>query len=270
MYETELAAALDAVAAASRYLQDAYRAFQAIADAPANITTEADRQSQEIILRRLRERFPDDALCAEEATETLQEATRTGARLWVVDPIDGTRGFAKKIGEFSIMVGFVEGGEIGVGIVAQPATMRWTWAVRGGGCWRRDGGADPVRCRVTEVADLAQATLTQSHAKPPGHRSPLVQALNPGRVIESYSAGIKLAQVARGEADIYLNDYRNFHDWDICAGQILVTEAGGSVTGLHGETLVYGLEGAWQRQGLLATNGRLHPECLKRLESAPW
>ena len=87
----------------------------------------------------------------------------------------------------------------------------------------------------------------------------------PERVIETYSAGIKLALVARGEADIYLNTYDAFHDWDICAGHILVEEAGGTVTGLRGESLQYGLPGAWQRHGLLASNGLLHADALDRL-----
>ncbi len=64
---------------------------------------------------------------------------------------------------------------------------------------------------------------------------------------------------------MYVNTYPAFHDWDICAGQILVEEAGGRVSGLHGETLSYGLPGAWQRQGLLATNGVLHAATLEGL-----
>ena len=83
--------------------------------------------------------------------------------------------------------------------------------------------------------------------------------------MESYSAGIKLALVARGEADIYLNNYEAFHDWDICAGHILVEEAGGRVTALFGEQLCYGLPGAWQRHGLLATNSLWHEPALATL-----
>ena len=86
------------------------------------------------------------------------------------------------------------------------------------------------------------------------------------RVIETYSAGIKLAQVARGEADIYLNTYDAAHDWDICAGHLLVTEAGGKVTTLKGEELHYGRAGAGQRGGLLASNGRLHDAALAVLK----
>jgi 3'(2'), 5'-bisphosphate nucleotidase len=85
-------------------------------------------------------------------------------------------------------------------------------------------------------------------------------------VVETYSAGVKLARVARGEADLYVNTYAAFHDWDICAGDILVTEAGGRVTGLAGEELLYGLPGAWQRHGLLASNTPLHEAALQRLK----
>jgi 3'(2'), 5'-bisphosphate nucleotidase len=140
-----------------------------------------------------------------------------------------------------------------------------TYAVRGGGCWRDDGGG-PVRCRVTATARLAEATVTQSHSRDPAEPSREIRALAPRRVIETYSAGIKLAQVARGEADLYLNTYEGFHDWDIAAGHILVEEAGGRVSGLRGEELRYGLPGAWQRHGLLGSNGRVHDEAVARMK----
>jgi 3'(2'), 5'-bisphosphate nucleotidase len=265
MYERELQAALDAAQAAGTLLVQEYVRFQAIPNAPAAITTEADRQSQEIILKHVHAVFPADALCAEEETETLVGKSATGERLWIVDPIDGTRGFARKNGEFSVMVGFVERGQIAVGVVLQPAGKRLTYAVRGSGCWRRDAGQEAVACRVSQVRALSQATLVQSRSRDPAKRTRVVEALEPGQVSETYSAGIKLALVARGEADIYPNTYDAFHDWDICAGHLLVTEAGGKVTALNGQELRYGLPGAWQRDGLLASNGCIHEEAIKRL-----
>jgi 3'(2'), 5'-bisphosphate nucleotidase len=264
MHERELEVALDAARRASQYLIQEYARYQVVPDAPANITTEADRQAQEIILQTIRTAFPGDALCAEEATATLQGSAHTGDRLWIVDPIDGTRGFARKNGEFSVMIGFVEKGQVGVGVVAQPAAGRLTYAVRGQGCWRLDGDEKtPTRCQVTSVAERGQATLTQSRSREPGRHSTWVQAIGPARVVEMYSAGVKLALVARGEADIYLNTYDAFHDWDICAGHILVDEAGGQVSGTGGQVLLYGLPGAWQKNGLLATNGCVHAATLK-------
>jgi 3'(2'), 5'-bisphosphate nucleotidase len=247
-------------------LRDLYTRFQVVPDAPANITTDADRAAQEIILAHIHRVFPYDALCAEEATALLGSVPNTGPRLWIVDPIDGTRGFARKNGQFSVMVGYVDKGRLAVGAVAEPALGRLTYAALGEGCWRRDdGSASPLPCRVSTTAELSLATLTQSHSRVPGKHSPEVEANNPAQVIETYSAGIKLVQVARGEADIYLNTYEAFHDWDIAAGQILVQEAGGKVTGLRGQELQYGLAGAWQRHGLLSSNGLLQEAAVAAL-----
>src|SRR5205085_2716912 len=83
-----------------------------------------------------------------------------------------------------------------------------------------------LRTRVSATEQLTDATLTQSRAKKTNSTVLRIKALSPSRVVEVYSAGIKLALVARGEADLYVNTYRAFHDWDICAGHILVEEAG--------------------------------------------
>ena len=259
----DLTIGLDAVEAACAYLMDAYSRFEVIADAPANITTECDRRAQEIILTHLHDAFPDDALCAEEQTTKL--APETGKRIWIVDPIDGTRGFARKNGEFSVMVALCEEGNLEVGIVAQPALRRLTYATCGQGCWRKDGDGKPVRCAVSIVTDLGKATLTQSHSKDKSKKTPVVKAIHPAKVVETYSAGVKLALVARGEADLYVNDYDQFHDWDIAAGHVLVSEAGGTVTDFRGQRLRYGLPGAWQSNGLVATNGHVHADALERI-----
>src|SRR5260370_33624284 len=101
---------------------------------------------------------------------------------------------------------------------------------------------------------MSDATLTTSRSKNFSVQTRPDRVLRPTRVTETYSAGIKLALVARGEADVYVNTYAAFHDWDICAGQILVEEAGGKVTGLAGEPLRYGQPGAWQRDGPLGAH----------------
>lgn len=268
-YAGELEAALEAARQAGQAIMGEYAAFEKIADAPADITTHVDRQSQQVILRHLHGRFPGDALCAEEATAELAGVPSTGRRVWVVDPIDGTRGFARKNGEFSVMVAFLDAGQVAVGVVLEPAKDRLTYAVRGGGCWRQDRGGGPVRCSVTGTDSLPAATLVQSHSRNPAAPSAALTALGPARVVETYSAGVKLAMVARGEVDLYLNTYEAFHDWDVCAGHVLVTEARGKVTGLAGQDLRYGTPGAWQRDGLLASNSRLHDgavAALRRLE----
>ncbi len=257
-YERELAAALDAAARAGAFIRDEYERFVPIPDAPVTISTHVDRESQELILTALRAAFPDYGLCAEEATATLAAGGGAADRVWVVDPIDGTRGFARKNGEFSVMIGLLERGEPVVGVVLEPTLDRTTYATRGGGCWAAVKGAEPARVAVRPCDTLADCVLVQSRSKPGLPPSKYVRAVGPLRVIETYSAGVKLALVARGEADLYVNSYDKFHDWDICAGHILVTEAGGTVTALDGRPITYGGPNATQTAGLLASNGKLH------------
>jgi 3'(2'), 5'-bisphosphate nucleotidase len=241
---------------------DHYERFTAIPDARADISTQADRDSQESILRFLHDAFPGDGLRAEESTPALALAPSGARRMWIVDPIDGTRGFARKNGEFSVMIALLEAGRILLGVVLEPVAGRVTYATLGGGCWRRDANEiEATRCHVRPVDLLSDAVLTQSHSRTPSRQATLAAALAPARIIETYSAGLKLARVARGEADIYLNTYDGINDWDICAGQILVEEAGGTVTDWTGAPIRYG-EAPGQRTGLLASNGILHEAAL--------
>jgi 3'(2'), 5'-bisphosphate nucleotidase len=264
-FEKELAVALSAASAAGEYVRREYETFTPIPNAPASISTHVDHGAQEIILKRIRADFPADVLVAEERTATLADAPVGGERVWVVDPIDGTRGFAMKNGEFSVMIGLTLGGRVVLGVVLEPVLHRTTYAMEGGGCWVTTGEGEPVRCRVTGQSSLAGATLIQSRSRPGLPPKPVVRALGPAKVVETYSAGIKLAAVARGEAEVYVNDYTGIHDWDVCAGQILVEEAGGRVTLFDGEAVVYGAPSAKLRRGLVATNGHLHEETVRRL-----
>jgi 3'(2'), 5'-bisphosphate nucleotidase len=262
-YRTELAAAREAAARASDYLRKEYASFVAIPDAPVTISTHADKASQELILAFLHDRFPADALCAEEATPAFDAVPKSGRRAWVVDPIDGTRGFAKKVGQFSVMIGLLVDGRPVVGVVAEPAQDRVTFAAAGGGCWAHVGNAEPSRCRVSGRG-FAELVLVQSWSKTGMSPKP-VRALAPARVVETYSGGVKLALVARGEADVYANTYETFRDWDVCAGHLLVTEAGGRVTDLAGTPITYQNPEFAQTRGLLATNGAIHAEAVTRL-----
>jgi len=262
--DKDLSAALEAATRAGELIRREYETFVAIPDAPVSISTHVDKASQELILGHLRDRFPDDGLCAEEATATLAAARRTGPRVWVVDPIDGTRGFARKTGQFSVMIGLLVEGQPRLGVVLEPAQNRVTYAWQGGGCWCKVGDGEPVRCRVSARGSVAESVLVQSWSKP-GQESRPVAAVRPARVVETYSGGVKLAMVARGEADVYPNTYETFFDWDVCAGHVLVTEAGGRVTDLAGGPITYQAADFSQRKGLLATNGPLHAEVLRRL-----
>lgn len=263
--DAELDAARRAALAAGEMIRDEYERFVPIPNAPVSISTHVDRGSQDLILAALSKEFPDDAFLAEEDTPLLAGLRRAGPRQWVIDPIDGTRGFARKNGEFSVMIALMIDGSVAVGAVYEPVQRRLTFAAAGMGCFAHLDGGPPVRCVASTTADPRAATLTQSHSRPGRPISPAVAALAPARVLETYSAGVKLAQVARGEADIYVTAEVGFRDWDIAAGEILVTEAGGRMTTLRGEPIRYGREGYLQRSGLIAAGASLHPAAVAGL-----
>ena len=253
----ELEAALAIAAEAAEYVRGEYDRFELIPDAPVTISTHVDRGVQEMVLTALRTRFPTDAVVAEEDTPAAHGSPASD-RCWVIDPIDGTRGFAMKTGEFSIMIGFTIHNRVVLGVVAEPVQRRVTYATLGGGCWATIHDGTPTACRVNGTTELGKAVLTQSRSKPGGQPKPVARALAPGAILETYSAGVKLALVARGDADCYVNDYSGFNDWDICAGDILVTEAGGTVSLFNGEPVLYGVRGDKPQRGLIACTPGLH------------
>ena len=186
-----------------------------------------------------------------------------------MDPIDGTRGFARKNDEFSIMIALVKEGLVAVGAVYEPAIDRLTYATSGGGCFvQQPGAAEPVRCAVSVTTDMAQATLSMSRSQGEQGERRMLAGFGAARAVQTYSAGIKLAQVARGETDVYLGDYLTLKDWDVCAGHILVTEAGGIVTNVDGNEIRYqGTGKSLAGRGILATNGPLHGTALDALST---
>lgn len=265
-YRRELELTLDTVRRAGEEILRRYASFERIEDAPADISTAADRASQELILDAIHRAFPDDGLCAEEASERFATQAGGAERFWVVDPIDGTRGFARKNGEFSVMVALVEGGEPVVGAVHEPAADRVTYAVTRAGCSVREpSGAEPRPCGVS-ATEGAPRVLAMSRSQGVEGERELLEGLGAERAVQTYSAGIKLAQVARGEADLYLGDYLTLRDWDVAAGHVLVTEAGGRVTNIDGEAVRYDGSGAsLQGRGLVASNGAVHPATLEAI-----
>ena len=262
--QIELREALIAANLAGDFIRAEYDAFVPIPDAPAHISTHADTGAQDIILKHLLAAFPRDGFCAEEKT-TIESAAVQPDRVWVIDPIDGTRGFAMKNGEFSVMIGLTINNRPVLGVVLEPIQRRTTYGTSGLGCFVIRGAEQPVSCAVSACASLDTAVLTTSHLTPGKPPKPLIRKLRPGTIHQTFSAGVKLALVARGEVDLYVNDYPEFHDWDICAGHVLVAEAGGIVTEFDGGEVQYGRVGAKRRGGMVATNGLLQAEVLTRL-----
>jgi 3'(2'), 5'-bisphosphate nucleotidase len=242
-------AAIEAGAAAMRH----YGTASATRKAGGSPVTEADHAANEVLLRRLAEAFPADGLLSEESNDS---ARRLGARrVWIIDPLDGTMEFLAQNGEFAIMVGLAVDGRAVAGVVYLPAEAVLLRAAEGAGAWQRgqetagDGG--PWRRLAPHpAAPPLRLVGSRSHADPFLER--LADRLGTGDVRPSGSVGVKCSLIARGERDLYVHPVSHLNEWDTCAPEIVLREAGGTVLDCLGSELRYNKEQTVQPHGILA------------------
>lgn len=180
------------------------------------------------------------------------ERSRASA-LWIVDPLDGTREFLAQNGEFSVMIGLVAEGRPVVGAVYLPALDRLYAASSGHGAWVRDAGQAPRRLQCAP-ADPARLRLVGSRSHPDPLVVELQQALGIQDVQPSGSVGIKCAKIAEGARDLYVHPVPYLKEWDTCAPQIILQEAGGVVSDCTGAELRYNKRDPSQPHGILAAS----------------
>lgn len=203
------------------------RTHQAWEKAPGDIVTEADLE----IDRFLRERLPRGG-AAWLSEESADAPTRLeAARVWIVDPIDGTRSYAGGREEFAISVALLERNRIALGVVLNPATDE-LFTVAGDGPARL--GGEIVHIRPWRAGDALTLLVSGREARTAGFERHFAHA----RVRGLGSLAYRLALVAAGRAD-GLVSLRRVADWDLAAGARMVEAAGGVVTDRHGERLVY-------------------------------
>lgn len=226
--------------------------------------TEADRASEALILETLRREFPDDGILSEEQPD--RESWATHARAWVVDPMDGTREFVDGGEGFSVLIGLVQGGRPVMGVVYQPTAGRLYRAATDGQVELLVGGRS-VGLAPSRVRDLTQAGLVTSRSHRDERMDDLMAALGVTDERQMGSCGLKVASVAAGQRDLYITPTGECKIWDSCAAEAILSTAGGRITDLRGQALVYD-EPARIRlaHGIVATNGLLHDQVIERIQ----
>ena len=210
--------------------------------------TAADHAANEVIVAGLRAAFPADAILSEESKDSFERLA--SERLWIVDPLDGTKEFLAQNGEFSVMIGLAVRGEPVLGVVYVPATDVLYSAERGGGAWvERAGRKERLSCAHVNGKPL-RIVGSRSHPDPLLVR--MQDALGITDVRPSGSVGIKCALIAERERDLYIHPVPYLKEWDTCAPEILLREAGGAVTDCTGAPLRYNKEDPVQPHGIVA------------------
>ena len=230
--------------------------------------TLADRRANDLICQRLAEEFPGVPVVAEESPPESFADYRGAERVFFVDPLDGTREFVKKNGEFVVMIGLLEAGRPISGVILAPATgVLWAGRVASKAeLVRPDGKRSALGVSSTSSLAEARIVCTRSHKSPALERA--LDALGVRQLDALGSAGLKCAEVAAGRADAYVAPARAGCRWDVCAGEAIIVAAGGALTDAYGEPIDYSSESLVNERGIVASNGRLHDAILARLAEA--
>ena len=226
-------------------------------DEPVTI---ADKRASEVIVDGLLARFPHDPVVSEEAPTV--EGVLGSPRVWLVDPIDGTKDFIRGSDGFSVMIGLARMGKPQLGVVYQPALDRTFFATPDGGAHVLAGDAlQPLA--VSTVASAGDARLVASAS----HRSPDIDRVKQTLGIDNEqnigSIGVKLCLIALGVRDLYVNPQAKTKVWDTCGPEAILVRAGGRLTDLFGDPINYGE--LRQPRGLVASNRHVHDEVIAKL-----
>jgi 3'(2'), 5'-bisphosphate nucleotidase len=232
---------------------------------PNDPVTRADREANEIICTALAAAFPGDAIIAEESVpaSAAEVARRTaGERVWFVDPLDGTREFVDRNGEFAVMIGLAIAGRAALGVVVMPVTGEAIVGRVGGPAFAEDAAGARRPLAVSATRDVRAATIMVSRSHRPAMLDALLQRLGIVHAIPCGSVGVKVSRLVLGPADLYVHGGPGAKHWDTCGPEAVLVAAGGRFTDLDGAPIDYASPELALKNGLVASNGALHEAVL--------
>lgn len=248
-------AAVDAAAAILKYYGTADLAVTH--KSPQQPLTEADLESNRIIGLAIRSAFPGDAWLSEEDVDNGGRFTKS--RVWIVDPLDGTQDFVNRNPEFAVSIGLVEAGVPVVGVICNPVTKELFWAAKGRGAF-----CGKEKISVSGNRDISRIRLIVSQSE---HKRGEWDRFKPHFEIKpTGGTAYKMALIARGDADGCFT-LQPKSEWDICAGHVLVTEAGGIVTHAKGERVLYNQKKPLF-ENLVYCNPHVHAAVLEKIANS--
>lgn len=255
--ETDLA--VRAIKDATKRVLEIYNDdFQASEKEDKSPVTLADIESHRIITNILEE--SNIAIVSEEGAQD----GRSNAKFWLVDPLDGTREFVDKNGEFTIMIALVDEGKPLVGVISHPLAGSIYLAQKGHGAFRlgKDGSK---KLRVSDIGTLhgARAVISRSHVS--AEELNFIGSLK----LSGYTrlgSSLKALKICSGDAELYFAGNTKIKQWDTCASYCLVTESGGKMTDMFGADINYGTQALNHERGIVMSNRRIHEEFISKCD----
>lgn len=225
--------------------------------------TAADRKASKSIVGNLRRAFPADGILSEEEPDTAERLSKE--RVWIIDPLDGTRGFINKDGDFSVQIGLAVGGESVLGVVFIPAENTLYYAVKNEGAFLVENEETPVRLKVSDETDFSEMNMAVSRNHRSDKMNRVVKEFGLKKETRRGSVGLKIGLIARQICDLYVHFSPHTKHWDTCAPEIIIKEAGGNLTDIFGGKIVYNTKNVQNHNGVLASNGAAHGKIVKNL-----
>jgi 3'(2'), 5'-bisphosphate nucleotidase len=241
-----------AAKAAAAIMQVYALPFEVSAKSDESPLTQADLASHHILeagLKTLEPRFP---VLSEESSERVFADRARWRRFWLIDPLDGTREFVSKNGEFAVNIALIENNEVVLGLIYQPARGVCVTAIRDGQTRRFEGSQASV-LRTQKAGNPVRVATSRSH-----HSAALETALTRLGPYQSTSLGssLKFNALAAGELDLYPRLSQTCCEWDIAAGQIILEQAGGALLDLQGQSMRYNTRADLLMPAFLAMSDR--------------
>jgi histidinol-phosphatase len=245
----DLAVGLDLADLADAITIERFRAADLVVTSKPDLSpvSDADQAVERAIREHLAAARPDDAFFGEE-----YGSTGTGPRRWVVDPIDGTKNYVRGVPVWATLIALLVDDDPVLGVVSAPALSQRWWAARGEGAFTSSHGADPRQIHVSQVATLSDASLSYASLSgwnEHGKFDAMVELTRQVWRSRAYGDFWSYMLLAEGAVDIAAEPELSL--WDMAALAPIVTEAGGSFTGLNGVPGV-------QQGNVAASNGLLH------------
>ena len=224
--------------------------------------TEADLAVNDFLIERLSDYgFPTLSEERADRIERLDHAT-----LWIIDPIDGTSHYVAKRDDFAVSVGLVKDRQPILGVVYAPVEDVLYFSEAGQGAYRQLAGQSPERIHVSDRRESDSVVVM-----PKKHfcqvEQGLVDGLGTSAVIKRGSFVIKACLIAEGSGDLYVNPTDETSEWDLCAVDVILSEAGGRLTDMDGGGFMYNKSDVKNHRGVVLSNGQEHDRVLQILNT---
>ncbi|MFH1589921.1 MAG: inositol monophosphatase family protein [archaeon] len=225
-----------------------------------NYLTEADKAVEKLIFKELTNEFPNYGFIGE---ETYNHKVIDKEFIWIVDPIDGTKGFVNQTDQFGVQIGLIKNNEPILGVIYLPVFKKLYWAVKDQGSYLNN-----KKIQVSKTNNLKKMNMWISpRASYDKELNSYIEKIPAKKKFSVDSVATKATAIAEGTNDLTVFKPHASGEWDLCAPSIIIEEAGGKVTDFDNKPLKYNTGKKSPYNGILLSNNQIHEEILEILNS---